>query len=170
MAAPEPDSAGAQAPSSEASSQAAFPTLPLKVQAHHWEGENDSTAGGPARGTGDAFGTACAGTAQFRPRLLPTVQQPGRIARSIIRPGALLLRRIVISGGLGGASRTAKADRTLAVMLWPQSPNPPMQTVQSLQKQVWGFSDARSRLTHLRLVQVWDRWSALGSAASRTST
>ena len=130
MAALKADSACAQAPNPEAPGQAAFPTLPLRMQAHQWEGENDFTAGGPARGTGDAFGTACAGAAQFRPRLLPTLQQPGLIVGTITGPGALVPRRIMISGGLGGASRDAKAglgpgrDKSS-----PPPRNPPVQAI-----------------------------------------
>ena len=86
------------------------------MQAHHWEGENDSPAGGPARGTGDAFGTACTGAALFRPRLLPSLQQTVLVAGSLSAPGASATRRIMISGGLGGASG-AMQELTLSMAI-----------------------------------------------------
>ena len=105
----------------------AMPTSPTNMQAHQWEGENDSIAGGPARGTGDAFGTACAGAALFRLRLLPT-KQPVLIPASFQGPGAPVPRRIIVSGGLGGALRDARANLDPGRV--PPGPPPPRQAVQ----------------------------------------
>lgn len=132
---------------SEARGQAPLLTLPSKVQAHRWEGENDSTAGGPARGPGDAFGTSCAGAAVFRPRLLPTLQQPVLVPATITGPSAVIPRRIVISGGVGGASRDARADLdTYRDPARPSLPNPPMKTMYVGNMHVSSVGDVHSWL------------------------
>jgi hypothetical protein len=97
------------------------------TQAYQWAGESDSSAASLSSDGGDAFGSLHAGAASFRPRLLPSAKPLPAVHESIGgRRPSLPARRVVISGGLGGAASDTEYDhdrdlytQTLTVCMQP---------------------------------------------------